>query len=153
MDLRTTNPTIALNVWHAKLGGQASRRYDIPIIPSQTCILQSNLSHPGLKPLNPSLLLGQSSIISSSNNGRWHHDSRWWNGLIMIYQMEWNTMWSPRWKNMCYLRCMRNRLTCDHANWIRILARNLYLIEASTDFFHELLNRSKCRSQLIWHPI
>ena len=38
-DLRTTNPTITLNVWHTKLDRQASHRYAIPITPSQTSIL------------------------------------------------------------------------------------------------------------------
>ena len=135
-----------LNVRLKKLGGQASHQYVISIIPSQTFILQPDLSHPGLKPLNPSLLLDQSSIISSSNKGRWHYDSGWWNDLIMICQMEWNTKRSPMWKSLCCLRCMRNCLISDHANWMRILVRTLYLIQASINSCHKLLNRSNSGS-------
>ena len=143
MDLGNTNPIITLNVWHAKFDGQVSRRYAIPIILSQTSILQSDLSHPRLKPLNPGLLLGQSSIVSNSNNGRWYCDNGWWNGLIMICQMEWNTMSSFRLESLCCLRCMRNYLIIDHVDWMRIMARTLYLIQASNHLGHELLNRSK----------
>ena len=57
MDLWTTNSTVVIDVLHAKLGGQASRQYVISVILGQTSILQFDLSHPGLKPLNLGLLL------------------------------------------------------------------------------------------------
>ena len=71
MDLGTTNPTVVLNMWHTKLGGQANRRYAISVILIQTSVLQSDLSNLGLKPLNPSLLLTNlvSSVVVTMGGG------------------------------------------------------------------------------------